>query len=208
MVTYYENSMGNPYMPIEHFSINDAIIVEHLKKEIQQDTESSMLNVSIQDFPNEKGYFMLWQLSVSADAHGQKVVPIFINSNFVLRPMAGPKIWDALIDTDKVITVSEGEGEKVNSETWAMLKNASQEFAYDTFLSLKSAMEKRNEETHRKYLYALDLRIEAAQHIGIENIRSSKLKQLVREKAEVQKRFEDSKRICPDFKLVMLVRME
>ena len=206
MVTYYENSMGNRYMPIEHFSINDAIIVEHLKKELQKDTESPLLNVSIQDFPNEKGYFMLWQLSVSADTQGQKIVPIFINSDFILRPMAGIKIWDALLDTEKVITVSEGE--KVDCETWMALKSASQEFAYDTFLALKSDMEKKNEEVHRKYLYALDLRIEAAQHIGIENIRSHKLKLLTREKAEVQKRFEEGKRICPDFKLVMLVRME
>lgn len=206
MVTYYENSRGNPYVPIKYFSINDAVILKHLKKEIQQDTESPILNVSIQGFPNEKGYFMLWQLSVSADSHGQKIMPIFINSNFVLRPMAGPKIWDALLDTAKVITVSEGE--KVDSEIWMALKNASQEFAYDTFLALKSGMEKRNEETYRKYLYALDLRIEAAQRIGIENIRGSKLKQLARKKAEVQKRFEESKRICPDFKLVMLVRME
>lgn len=206
MVIYYENSMGNPYMPIEQFSINDAIIVEHLKKEIRQDTEDHILNVSIRDFPNEKGYFMLWQLSVSAKAHSQKVLPIFINSNSVLRPMAGPRIWDVLIDPDKVIRVSEGE--KIDPETWTTLKNASQEFAYDTFLSLKTSMEKRNEETHRKYLYALNLRIEAAQHIGIENIRSSKLKHLGREKAEVQKQFDESKRICPDFKLVMLVRME
>lgn len=205
MVTCYEHSMGNPYIPIEHFSINDTIIVKHLKKEIRQDTESPMLDVSIEDFPNEKGYFMLWQLSVSVDAHGQKVLPIFINNDSILRPMAGSKIWDALLDTRKTITVSEGE--KISAETWAALKGASQDFAYDTFLSLKTGMEKRNEETHRKYLYALDLRIEAAQHIGIENIRSSKLKQLAIEKAEVQKRFEESKRICPDFKLVMLVRM-
>ena len=206
MVTYYENAMGNPHMPIEHFSINDAIIVEHLRKDIRQDTGSHIMNVAIRDFPNEKGYFMLWQLSVSADACGHKVLPIFINSNFVLRPMAGPKIWDALLDTGKFITVSEGE--KVDPEMWASLKSASQEYAYDTFLSLKTGMEKRNEETYRKYLYALDLRIEAAQHIGIENIRSSKLKQLAREKDEIQKLFEESKRICPDFKLVMLVRME
>jgi superfamily II DNA or RNA helicase len=206
MVTYYENSMGNPYMPIEHFSINDAIIVKHLKKELQQDTESPVMNVSIQDFPNEKGYFMLWQLAVSPETQGQKIIPIFINIDFILRPMAGMKIWDALLDTNKVITVSRGE--KVDFETWMALKSASQEFAYDTFLALKSGMEKRNEETHRKYLYALDLRIEAAQHIGIENIRSHKLKLLAREKAEVQKRFEDGKRICPVFKLVMLVRME
>lgn len=206
MVAYYENSMGNPYMPTEHFSINDAIIVEHLKKELQQDTESPIMNVSIQDFPNEKGYFMLWQLAVSAEKQGQRIVPIFINSDFILRPMAGMKIWDALLDTNKVITVSRGE--KVDFETWMSLKNASQEYAYDTFLALKSGMEKRNEETQRKYLYALDLRIEAAQHIGIDNIRSHKLKLLEREKAEVQKRFEDGKRICPEFKLVMLVYME
>jgi len=206
MVTYYQNSIGNPYMPIEHYSIHDSFIVEHLKKEIQQDAESLVLNVSIQDFPNEKGYFMLWQLSLCNDAQGRKVLPIFINSDFVLRPMAGPKIWDALLDTGKIITVCKGE--KVDSETWAALKRASQEFAYDTFLSLKTGIEKRNEETRRKYMYAIDLRIEAARRIGIENIRISKLKQLAREKAEVQKRFEESKRICPDFKLIMLARME
>ena len=120
--------------------------------------------------------------------------------------MAGTKIWDALLDSDKVITANEGK--KIDLETWVALKTASQEFAYDTFLALKSGIEKRNEETHRKYLYALDLRIEAAQLIGIENIRSHKLKLLAREKTEVQKRFEEGKRICPDFKLVTLVRME
>ena len=206
MVTYYENSKGNPYMPIDNFSINDTIVVEHLKKELQQDTQSSILNVSIQDFPNEIGYFMLWHLSISSDIQGQKMIPIFINSDFILRPIAGIKIWDALLDTDKGITVSQGE--KVEFDTWMALKNASQEFAYDAFLALKSGVEKRNEETHRKYIYAHDLRIDAAQHIGIDNIRSHKLKQLARERAEIQTRFEAGKRFCPEFKPVMLVRME
>ncbi|MHB1956966.1 MAG: hypothetical protein ACYCOU_24885 [Sulfobacillus sp.] len=206
MVTYYLNSMGKPYMPIDHFSINDPMIVEHLKKDLHQDTEGSLLHVSIQDFPNEKGYFMLWQLSVSDDAQGQKIIPIFINDEGVLRPMAGMKIWDALLDPTKVITA--GEGEKVAAETWGALRSASQDFAYDTFLALKSAIETRNQETYRKYLYDLELRIEAAQHIGIENIRSHKLKLLAKEQAEVQQRFEKGQRICPDFKLVTLVRME
>jgi len=37
MVTYYENYKGNPYLPIENFSINDPVIVGHLNKEIEQD---------------------------------------------------------------------------------------------------------------------------------------------------------------------------
>jgi SNF2 family DNA or RNA helicase len=60
MVTYYENYKGNPYLPIENFSINDPVIVGHLNKEIEQDLGGQLLNVSIKDFPNEKGYFMLW----------------------------------------------------------------------------------------------------------------------------------------------------
>jgi superfamily II DNA or RNA helicase len=206
MVTYYENYKGNPYLPIENFSINDPVIVGHLNKEIEQDLGGRLLNVSIKDFPNEKGYFMLWRISLTPDSQGQKIVPIFINQDFILRPMAGKKIWEAILDKDRVITVYEGE--KIDIETQNKLRTTSQEFAYDTFLTLKAELEKRNEETYRKYLYALNLRIEAAQRIGIENIRKHKLMALSREKAEIEANYQAGKKFCPDFKLVLMVHME
>jgi superfamily II DNA or RNA helicase len=206
MVTYYENYKGNPYLPIENFSINDPVIVGHLNKEIEQDLGGQLLNVSIKDFPNEKGYFMLWRISLTADSQGQKIIPIFINQDFILRPMAGKKIWEAILDKDRVITVCEGE--KIDIETQNKLRTASQEFAYDTFLTLKAELEKRNEETYRKYLYALNLRIEAAQRIGIENIRKHKLMALSREKAEIEANYQAGKKFCPDFKPVLIVHME
>ncbi|MCL5779817.1 MAG: DEAD/DEAH box helicase [Firmicutes bacterium] len=206
MVTYYENYKGNPYLPIENFSINDPVIVGHLNKEIEQDLGGRLFNVSIKDFPNEKGYFMLWRISLTPDSQGQKIIPIFINQDFILRPMAGKKIWEAILDKDRVITVCEGE--KIDIETQNKLRTASQEFAYDTFLTLKAELEKRNEETYRKYLYALNLRIEAAQRIGIENIRKHKLMALSREKAEIEANYQAGKKFCPDFKLVLIVHME
>ena len=206
MVTYYENYKGNPYLPIENFSINDPVIVGHLNKEIEQDLGGQLLNVSIKDFPNEKGYFMLWRISLTPDSQGQKIIPIFINQDFILRPMAGKKIWEAILDKDRVITVCEGE--KIDIETQNKLRTASQEFAYDTFLALKVELEKRNEETYRKYLYALNLRIEAAQRIGIENIRKHKLMALSREKAEIEANYLAGKTFCPDFKPVLIVHME
>ena len=206
MVTYYENYKGNPYLPIENFSINDPVIVGHLNKEIEQDLGGQLLNVSIKDFPNEKGYFMLWRISLTPDSQGQKIIPIFINQDFILRPMAGKKIWEAILDKDRVITVCEGE--KIDIETQNKLHTASQEFAYDTFLTLKAELEKRNEETYRKYLYALNLRIEAAQRIGIENIRKHKLMALSREKAEIEANYLAGKKFCPDFKPVLIVHME
>ena len=206
MVTYYENYKGNPYLPIENFSINDPVIVGHLNKEIEQDLGGQLLNVSIKDFPNEKGYFMLWRISLTPDSQGQKIIPIFINQDFILRPMAGKKIWEAILDKDRVITV--WEGEKIDIKTQNKLRTASQEFAYDTFLTLKAELEKRNEETYRKYLYALNLRIEAAQRIGIENIRRHKLMALSREKAEIEANYQAGKKFCPDFKPVLIVHME
>jgi superfamily II DNA or RNA helicase len=206
MVTYYENYKGNPYLPIKNFSINDPVIAGHLNKEIEQDLGGQLLNVSIKDFPNEKGYFMLWRISLTPDSQGQKIIPIFINQDFILRPMAGKKIWEAILDKDRVITV--WEGEKIDIETQNKLRTASQEFAYDTFLTLKAELEKRNEETYRKYLYALNLRIEAAQRIGIENIRKNKLMALSREKAEIEANYQAGKKFCPDFKLVLMVHME
>jgi SNF2 family DNA or RNA helicase len=206
MVTYYENYKGNPYLPIENFSINDPVIVGHLNKEIEQDLGGQLLNVSIKDFPNEKGYFMLWRISLTPDSQGQKIIPIFINQDFILRPMAGKKIWEAILDKDRVIAVCEGE--KIDIETQNKLRTASQEFAYDTFLTLKAELEKRNEETYRKYLYALNLRIEAAQRIGIENIRKHKLMALSREKAEIEANYQAGKKFCPDFKPVLIVHME
>ena len=206
MVTYYENYKGNPYLPIDNFSINDPVIVDHLKKEIEQDIDSRLLHVTIKDFPNEKGYFMLWRISLTPDSQGQKIIPIFINQDFILRPMAGRKIWDAILDKDRVITVSEGE--RIDTETWNKLLTVSQDFAYDTFLELKAELEKRNEETYKKYLYALNLRMEAAQRIGIENIRRHKLMALSREKAEIEMKYQAGKKFCPDFKPVLIVYME
>lgn len=206
MVAYYENYKGNPCLPLENFSINDPVIVGHLNREIEQDLGGRLLNVSIKDFPNEKGYFMLWRISLTPDSQGQKIIPIFINQDFTLRPMAGKKIWEAILDQDRVITVCEGE--KIDIETQNKLRTASQEFAFDTFLALKAELEKRNEETYRKYSYALNLRIEAARRIGIENIRKHKLMALSRERAEIEANYQAGKKFCPEFKPVLIVHME
>jgi len=57
-------------------------------------------------------------------------------------------------------------------------------------------------------LYALNLRIEAAQRIGIENIRKHKLMALSREKAEIEANYQAGKKFYPDFKPVLIVHME
>lgn len=206
MMAYYESSIGNPVLPIDTYGINDERIIKHLKKEIRQDEHSSLLSISIKDFPNEKGWFMLWHLSVAPDGTGGKTIPVFINENGVLRPLAGKRIWDAILDDQRIISVSEGAA--VTAETLDTLTKASQDYAYDVFSDMRAEYDRKIEENHRKYDYALSLRFDAASRIGIENIRNHKLNSLAQEKEQMEAQYRQSKQICPDFYLELLAHME
>ncbi len=206
MMAYYESSIGNPVLPIDTYGINDERIIKHLKKEIRQDEHSRLLSISIKDFPNEKGWFMLWHLSVAPDGTGGKTIPVFINENGVLRPLAGKRIWDAILDDQRIISVSEGAA--VTAETLDTLTKASQDYAYDVFSDMRAEYDRKIEENHRKYDYALSLRFDAASRIGIENIRNHKLNSLAQEKEQMEAQYRQSKQICPDFYLELLAHME
>ena len=206
MMAYYESSIGNPVLPIDTYGINDERIIKHLRKEIHQDEHSKLLSIIIRDFPNEKGWFMLWHLSVAPDGTGGKTIPVFINENGVLRPLAGKRIWDAILDDQRVISVSEGPA--VTAETLNELTKSSQEYAYDVFSDMRAEYDRKIEENHRKYDYALSLRFDAASRIGIENIRNHKLNSLAQEKEQMEAQYRQSKQICPDFYLELLAHME
>lgn len=205
MVTYYENYKGCPYFAIDNMSINDSYIIKHLKQELVYDGALGALVVDIDNFPNEKGYFTLWELSLADKQQAKRIMPIFINENFVLRPLAGKKIWDEMLDPASKIKIN---GMKPVSDVFYQIGEISKEFAYETFLDMKTDFERRNEETYRKYLYALDLRIEAAKQIGIENIRTHKLMKLSKEKAAIIEQYNNGKQICPEFKPIFMAYLE
>ena len=149
---------------------------------------------------------MLWHLSVAADGTGGKTVPVFINTNGVLRPLAGKRIWDAILNDQRIIFVSEAPA--ISSEKLAELTATSQDYAYDTFSEMRQKYDCKVEENHQKYDYALSLRFDAASRIGIESIRNHKLNSLAQEKAEMEAQYRQNKQICPDFYLELLVHME
>ena len=82
------------------------------------------------------------------------------------------------------------------------------DFAYDTFVDLKEKHLQKNQESYNKYMYALQLRTEAADQIGIENIKRSRLARLEREKETIEENYRKGQQVYPDFRLVMLVRLE
>lgn len=206
MLTYYDAWQGLDPRLIMNISINDESITRHLNADVIQDRFSSILSVSIQDFPNEEGYFMLWDLSVTDEEMDQRILPVFVNKDFVLRPMAGKRIMDVFLDGTSQLSVHSVPN--LTGDEYQRLEKLSTEFAYDSFLKLKDQQLKRNKESYDKYMYALKLRTEATEHVGIDNIRKSRLQRLEKEKETVEERYRKGQEVYPEFKLCLLVRLE
>lgn len=206
MLTYYECWQGHDPRLIDRISIADEEITQHLKTELVQDRTTPLMSIQIDNFPNEEGYFMLWELSISEKESGKRILPIFVNSAMVLRPMAGKRIMDVFLDGNSKLRVSSASN--VDAEIYSKLEKSCMDFAYDTFVELKEKQMQQNEESFKKYMYALELRQEAAEHIGIENIRRSRLQKLQKEKANIEAQHRKGSQVYPDFRLIMMARLE
>lgn len=206
MLTYYECWRGHDPRLIDRISIADEEITQHLKTELVQDRTAPLMSIQIDNFPNEEGYFMLWELSISEKESGKRILPIFVNSAMVLRPMAGKRIMDVFLDGSSKLRVSSAPN--VDAEIYSKLEKSCMDFAYDTFIELKEKQMQQNEESFKKYMYALELRQEAAEHIGIENIRRSRLQKLQKEKANIEAQHRKGSQVYPDFRLIMMARLE
>ena len=206
MLTYYECWQGHDPRLIDRISIADEEITQHLKTELVQDRTAPLMSIRIDNFPNEEGYFMLWELSISEKESGKRILPIFVNSAMVLRPMAGKRIMDVFLDGNSKLRVSSASN--VDAEIYSKLEKSCMDFAYDTFVELKEKQMQQNEESFKKYMYALELRQEAAEHIGIENIRRSRLQKLQKEKANIEAQHRKGSQVYPDFRLIMMARLE
>lgn len=206
MLAYYDSWQGNELTLMDRIGINDEKVTRHLKIDIIQDKFSPLLSVGIKNFPNEAGYFMLWELDISEGDNDRRIIPIFINENFVLRPVAGKRIMDVFLDPNSRLTVKSVPN--IGAEDYAKLEKMSKDFAYDTFVDLKEKHLQRNQESYNKYMYALQLRTEAADQIGIENIKRSRMERLQREKETIEETYRKGQQVYPDFRLVILVRLE
>ena len=206
VLTYFDGWQGNEPTLQDRISINDDKVIRHLNADIIHDRFSPLLSVSIKNFPNEVGYFMLWELSLNDNDDDRRIIPIFVNGNFVLRPIAGKRVMDVFLDPTSRLTVKSVPN--ICADEYRKLEKISMDFAYDAFLELQERHLQRNQENYDKCMYAYQLRTEAAGQIGIENIRKSRLERLKREEKSIEENYRNGQQVCPDFRMVILVKLE
>ena len=205
MLEYYSRWKGVSYSE-QSLSINSPEIKSHINKNIIFNKELPMLSVSIDDFPNEAGYFMLWELSISESADSKRIIPVFINEKGKLRPLSGKRIMDRMLDKNTVMHATNIK--PIDTNLYESLERQCKDFSYQTFVELFDKYQKQKENTYNKYMYANKLQIEAAEKIGVKNIREGRIKRLEEEKEQIQVNYEKSKMLAPELKCNLLVRLE
>lgn len=206
MYTYYQHWNGREVQLLSDISVQNPQFKEMLNGEYLQAKNDKLLSVSIENFPNEAGYFMLWSLSVAEDESAVKILPVFVNSDFVLRPIAGKRIMDVFLDANSKISCHESL--PLSDDQYEKLCEITTTYAYDTFVEIRDKYVGKVKESHNKFEHAWNLRKEAAESIGIYNIKNARLKKLEEEKNVMESEFKRDKEIYPELKLILLAKLE
>lgn len=206
MYVYYQDWKNREVKLLTDISVQNPMFKEMMSAEYLQARNDKLLSISIEDFPNEAGYFMLWNLSVAEDETAEKILPVFVNSDFVFRPIAGKCIMDVFLDANSKLNCKESL--PLQEEQFEKLREIATTYAYDTFVEIKDKYVGKVKESHNKYEHAWKLRKEAAEHIGIDNIKNARLNKLEVEKKAMESDFRRDKEIYPELKLIMLAKLE
>ena len=123
----------------------------------------------------------------------------------LIRPLSGKKIWEILIKNDTIVSIEDSI--IYDDKTVCDIYRIAQDFAYNTFLDMKSKYELKIDDHYRKYKYAIEIRREVASKIGLDNIRLSRLKKLEKEMTQIKEKYQKKKKIVPVFKPIFMARL-
>lgn len=178
-------------------SVSDSHIQEILSRRQLWHPSQGTQAVHFAGIRTELGVFSLWAISLGDEPADQRILPIFINEQGVYRPAASKLIWEELLKPDAALEM--GETVSMDSAAYDRLAQQAQEIATDTFQQMRAAYEQRHEAQYQKQKRAITLRIEAAQRIGIENIREARISRLRRTLQEITADYTRKQEICPTF---------
>ena len=159
-----------------------------------QDRSADVLSVEIEDFPNEDGWFMLWELSIADDRRSTRVVPVFVNDRLVAAAHRGQAHHGCLASARR--EAYRGDCFERRCRDVGPVGGAEPGLRLQRLQGPLERHERATKENHDKYAYALELRHEAARRVGIENIRAAKLARIEAERAEMEASYAKERSVC------------
>lgn len=208
MLSQYKTWKGyaiDPLFDLE-LSVSDPQIQMLLGDKIVWHQKDGIPVFEVKGVNTENGIWSLWQISLSDGDEDQRMISLFINDNNVYRPAASKLLWDEMLRNN--ITLNMWDSESFDDEIYSVILSRAAELTEDIFLSMKNQYYSQHEQEYKKRRYALTLRIEAADKIGIENIRVSRIRKLERQLQELQQEYTRQNSICPSLQPMLICRVK
>lgn len=208
MLTHYKVWKGYPVDPLFdlELSVSDPQIQMLLGDKIVWHLKDGIPVFEVKGVNTENGLWSLWRISLSDDDENQRMISLFINDNNVYRPAASKLLWDEMLHNK--ITLNMSESESIDDETYEAILSRVADLTEDTFLEMKNNYYFCHEQEYKKRRYALTLRIESANKIGIENIRVSRIRKLERQLQELQHEYNRHNIICPSLQPMLICKVK
>jgi hypothetical protein len=162
--------------------------------------------IKLKNFSYENGFFSLWSIRIQEDDKLGYIQPVFMNEDMTIRPLAGNNIWDFLLEKNSeyqvvnMITI-----DKTKEEAF---RKSCEEYSTGQFIKCRDKYLAKVKEDKKKALYASELRLKAAKHIGIDNIRESKIKSIMNDISKKKNHFKRKENIFPNFEMIMFLKLE
>lgn len=187
-------------------SVSDPQIQMLLKDNFVWYQKDGMPVFEVMGVSAEDGIWSLWRIALGDGDEDQRMVSMFINDSGVHRPAASKLLWDEMLR--EKITLNMYDSEHLEDKTYTEILARAAEIAEDTFIMMKNQYYSQHEQEYKKRRYALTLRIEAANKIGIENIRVSRIRKLECQLQKLHQEYNSSRSICPSLKPMLICRIK
>ena len=207
MLASYQKWNGAEEIPLPKSpDLNDPQIRSLLEQDFYVNDQELLISVHLPGLPYEPGIWSLWELKLTDEAKDRRVFPLFMNHQGVFRPASAMRIWDELLVPDREIRL--GDSVRLSTEQLEKLHEGARAAAHDLFLELKSAREQRIREEENRAFFALRLRMEAVEQIGLDTVRRKRKQELLEEEAKLKMEFAEKQVLTPVLKPVFLINLE
>lgn len=171
-------------------------IVEKMLEELQYDIHpKEILYLKLEGINYEKGIWSLWEISISDRKDSKYYFPMFLNEDFVFRYGASNLLWEIFLNKKQNIQVQGTY--RLEDEIVNKLYDSAREHGQVHFEEKRNEIEDKIAQEERKLRYAMKLRKEAIESIGLEQVKNYRLKKVQKEQEELEQMLKMQKRIIP-----------
>jgi hypothetical protein len=155
------------------------------------------------------GYWSLWRITLDPQSfRDARIIPIFHHDDGRILLPTARHIWDQLLEDQPEV---EHRGTKTGADVemvFRRLRSEAERQGEDAFHELHARHQQRLKREQEKRRYALQVRREALNRIGLLEVRQHRLKRLDEEEKAWSEELRKREQVLPELQPVILLRVE